>query len=135
MRRATLLLVAVVLGTGPAAAAGFDMRTGSFEGAWCGHTSRFDIESREGNTWVFHGRILIHSTGEYDPLWIEQYADNSLRVIRYLQGANRGLTQVVQTHPPRENFSGGVLLTVFEESYHGGFGCSGAMDFFDLAIP
>ena len=73
--RTRAIAAALLALLGPAAsasAAALDMRTGSFDGHWCGLSARFDIESREGSTWVFHGHVLIGPTGRYDPVWIEQ---------------------------------------------------------------
>jgi hypothetical protein len=126
MKAIALSLLVFLAGAGASSAAGVDMRTGSFPGMWCDFHARFDLDRRDaGGRWIFEGRILIVETGEYDPLWIEQYSDNSLRIIRYLQGSNLGLTQVVQTNPPFERFENGVLMTWFSTNDGGnGLGCS-----------
>lgn len=102
-----------------------DLLVGSYEGTWCNYKARFEIETREQNRWVFHGNILIHQTGQLDPLWIEQYSDNSLRIIRYLQGPRHGQTQVVQTYPPETHVRRGRTYHVFRSQSSHGYGCSG----------
>lgn len=121
MKAFSLAVAALALSPTLAAADMFDMQVGSFIGTFCGYSARYDVDSQDSGTWIFHGRILIRDTGEYDPLWIEQYADNHLRIIRYLQGANLGLTQVVNTYPPQ-----GLVLqdgpTALYETDRGGDG-------------
>jgi hypothetical protein len=122
-----LLLAVLIFGLGAASSAfaGTDMLIGSFAGKWCNYDARFDIETKETGRWIFRGRILIHETGQYDPVWIEQYDDDSLRIIRYLQGANLGQTQVVQTHPPQTNLNNNVFYS--QQGY--GYGCEGTSSF------
>lgn len=127
MRLIALATTFFLLGSNLAAAGGVDLKVGSHPGYFCGYQVRYDIETQEPGRWVFHGKIWIRATGEYDPLWIEQYSNNSLRVIRYLQGANLGLTQVVQTNPPYETMRapGAAVITIFETRDGGnGFGCA-----------
>lgn len=121
MRRAALTVILAVLVPASTAVAGTDFLTGRFPGKWCNYDARFDIETQDAGTWVFHGRINILATGEYDPVWIEQYSDNSLRIIRYLQGANLGRTQVSQTYPPQTNVNNNVYYG--QAGY--GMGCEG----------
>jgi hypothetical protein len=116
-------VVAFLAAISCALAAESDMRLGSFEANWCNYPARFDIQSREGSDWVFHGRVLIQSTGQYDPLWIEQYADNSLRIIRYLQGPDEGATQVVQTYGPEVRILQGQRFSQFRSQSSYGYGC------------
>ena len=124
---AAALLLATLAPASSALAATGDFRTGTFSGRWCGYEATFDVTDQDG--WVFTGYILIESTGQYDPLWIEQYADNSLRVIRYLQGQHNGLTQVAQTYSPYQRVaSNGNLYTRFEAEQGYGIGCDGNTD-------
>jgi hypothetical protein len=62
---------------------GTDLHAGSFDATWCNYKATIDIESKESGKWVFHGHIRIKQTDQYDVLWVEQYQDNSLRMIRY----------------------------------------------------
>ena len=84
-----------------------DMHLGT-NGTWCNYPARFDIQNRDGDSWVFHGRILIKETGQYDELWLEQYDNNSPRMIRYLGGdtTETGDVQTVQTAPPTTKLPG-----------------------------
>jgi hypothetical protein len=126
MHLARLLAFACMLGTAaPAIAADSDMHLGSFDTLWCNYHARIDVQSQDPGTWVFRGKILIFSTGQYDPVWIEQYQDLSLRVIRYLQGPMLGETQVVQTHPPEEVFLSSGRRFLFRGKRGYGFGCDG----------
>ncbi|MCW5719377.1 MAG: hypothetical protein KIS68_16285 [Bauldia sp.] len=137
MRRAVALAVLVICAfTLPSAAAQGDMRLGSFTALWCNYNARIDIQSREGTSWIFHGRILIEATGQYDRIWIEQYSDNSLRMVRYLEGANAGATQTIQTHPPQTSVlpnRGPGLFTTFASERDYGFGCEGTRSW--IIIP
>lgn len=109
---------------GSAFAAPGDFHTGTFEGSWCRYGARFDVVSRDGNSWVFRGSVLISSTGQYDHIRIEQFSDNSLRVVRYLQGTETGQVQTIQTAPPQRLSFGGVLYDEFVVTANYGLGCS-----------
>lgn len=99
--------VATLLATSPVAhAADGDLRLGTFDGVWCGYGATFHIERQDANSWVFHGHVSFDEHPDFDELWIEQYEDNSLRMIRYLSGEATGMTQTVQTHPPDFQVSG-----------------------------
>jgi len=109
----------------PAFAGEYDLQVGTYSGTWCNYAAKFHIESREGTDWIFRGHILIKKTGQYDNLWIEQYQDNSLRMIRYLTGAHSGQTQVVQTYPPEKKLIRGSYRLVFTGKAGYGIGCGG----------
>ncbi len=98
------VVVAVGLGASLTAqnceAADHDLRVGSFQGNWCGLPARFDIQQKIGNTWKFKGKIWIKATGQYDKIEIEQFADNSLRIVRFLAGEHNGKHQTLSTHRP-----------------------------------
>lgn len=133
MRRFAVAMVLIAIASVAARAAIGDFRVGSFGGTWCNSTARFDIDSREGGRWIFHGRVLIVSTGEYDQLWVEQYSDNSLRIIRYLSGGNTGRTQVVQTSPPSLLIVNGQQISRYHTVGGEGLGCSaGAATWIDV---
>lgn len=96
-----LLMASVIaLATSSVLAADFDMRTGSFEGWFCGAPATFEVHEKYPDAWVFRGSILIRDTGEYDAIRIDQFDDNSLRITRELSGANFGSKQSVETDPP-----------------------------------
>jgi hypothetical protein len=108
-----------------------DLHTGSFDGRWCNYDATVNIESKETGKWVFHGHILIKATGQFDELWVEQYDDNSLRMIRSLQGTETGQTQVVQTNPPQEKVDGnGAHYALFTSQRGYGIGCDGTQSSF-----
>ncbi len=109
-----------------------DLRVGNFGYQWCNYGATFQIQSKEPDKWVFHGKILIQETGQYDRLWIEQYEDNSLRIIRYLSGAHNGETQVVQTHPPQIKLNNGKSVAEFREKAAYGVGAKGAITVFEI---
>lgn len=119
---AVALSASIAMVSAASAAIG-DFRTGSFSGYWCSYDARFDIQSRDGNTWVFHGRLFLSATNQYDELWVEQYSDNSLRIIRYLSGQYQGQTQVIQTFSPEQVIIGGVVMSAFSASSTAGPGC------------
>lgn len=103
-----------------------DLHTGSFDATWCNYKATIDIESKESGKWVFHGHIRIKQTDQYDEMWVEQYGDNSLRMIRYLEGTESGQTQVVQTNPPQEKVSkNGAHYALFTSQRGYGNGCDG----------
>jgi hypothetical protein len=59
-------------------------------------------------------------------MWVEQYDDNSLRMIRYLEGTESGQTQVVQTNPPQVKVSkNGAHYALFTSQRGYGNGCDG----------
>ena len=69
---------------------------------------------------------MIKQTGQFDELWVEQYQDNSLRMIRTLQGTETGQTQTVQTNPPQEKVSDdGAHYALFTSNRGYGIGCDG----------
>ena len=80
-----------------ALAANGDLRPGSFQGEWCRYEAIYDLEEQVPGKWIFHGTITLPRTGQVDRLWVEQHADNSLRIIRYLSG---GQVQNVKMAPP-----------------------------------
>jgi hypothetical protein len=108
-----------------------DLRLGNFGSSWCGYDARFNIESRDGDSWVFHGHIEIAKTNEYDELRIEQLDNNSLHMVRYLTGGNTGQTQIVQTRPPKTLTSSVDFIAT---NGHGG-GCDGDYHFTMLSLP
>ena len=99
------------------------MRHGTFTGYWCDYNAVFYVESQDPNSWIFHGHIVVGNA--YDPLWMEQYADNSLRIIRYLQGPYAGQVQTVQTYPPDQFVTDGQINTRFQHQQSYGIGCDG----------
>ena len=107
MKRLIINVVMVAVGLGVSLAprtceaAENDLRESSiFEGNWCGYDAVFKIGKKRGNTWEFDGKILIKATGQSDRIWVEQYEDNHLRIVRYLSGDHTGKTQTVETYPP-----------------------------------
>jgi hypothetical protein len=114
--------------TSPVALAGndADMHVGSFDATWCNYSATIDIESKESGKWIFHGHIRIRQTDQYDVLWVEQYDDNSLRMIRYLEGTESGQMQTVQTNPPQEKSTeSGAHYALFTSHRGYGVGCDG----------
>ncbi len=97
-----------------------DMKVGTFGYTFCGARATFEVQTRQGGSWKFKGKIRIHTTGEYDDIRITQYDDNSLKITRYLSGKNIGETQTVETKPP--SFDSG--MAVFYSSGGRGVGCN-----------
>jgi hypothetical protein len=79
-----------------------DLHLGTFEGKWCNYPATFYVQRQDPDSWIFHGRVLIKSTQQYDQIRMEQRGDNSLYMVRYLTGDHAGKTQVVQTFSPEE---------------------------------
>lgn len=117
---AAVLVAAIAV---PATAAEGDMLVGTFGARFCGARATFEIHT-QGDDWVFDGRILIHSTGEYDQLQIKQYSNNHLRIIRYLTGANEGAPQWVDTSPPKFYRKDGRTVASFHSARGAGVGCN-----------
>ncbi len=126
-------LVAASLVTAPAIAAEGDMLVGTFGTRFCGARATFEVYT-QGDDWVFDGRILIHSTGEYDQLKIKQYSNNHLRIIRYLTGANEGATQWVDTSPPKFYQKDGRTVASFHSARGAGVGCNNDGAVTDLRV-
>lgn len=122
------LVVVVAVGLGMSLAAPtsqaheHDMRKGSFEGEWCGFAARFDLTAKRGTSWIFDGQIWIKATGQFDRLYVRQYADNSLYIIRYLSGVHNGKTQWVRTSAPETRWRNGRFEVVFHVLSAGGYG-------------
>lgn len=103
-----------------------DVRIGSYKGTWCGYPAIISIESKEKKKWVFHGSLIFPTYNNLsDELWVEQYGDDSLRMIRYLSGTQQGLTQVVQTKIPVMYNIGGVQTPHFTVERADGPDCEG----------
>lgn len=114
----------LLLNPGVAAADGVtDMRLGNFFAIWCNYDAHLNVESRDGDSWVFHGHIQIDRTGQVDELFVEQYEDNSLRIVRYLSGPEAGQVQTIQTHPPQVKMIGGRQTAEFDSKNSYGVGC------------
>ena len=133
MWRAIAIVAFGVLGIGAARADTGDFHTGKFDGLWCGYGVTFNIDSKEaGDRWVFNGTIFFPSYKQYDRLWIEQYGDNSLRMIRYLSGPGAGQTQVVQTYPPAIRQGEAGVYADFQVQTANGPDCEGKVTHFEL---
>lgn len=130
LRLTACTLAVSILASGALAADG-DMRLGTFGIVFCGAPATFEITSKERNAWVFNGKIRIHGTGEYDSIRITQYDNNSLRITRWLSGANFGETQRADTRPPK--FEGGKA--VFRAIGGRGVGCNNPGADTQLEIP
>ncbi|WP_375449393.1 hypothetical protein [uncultured Devosia sp.] len=110
----------------PAHAADSDLKTGQYEGTWCGYSAVFDIAVKERRRWVFHGKIVFPTYDNLaDELWIEQYEDQSLRMIRYLSGTQEGWTQVIQTFAPEMHGSEAGYAPTFTVERANGPDCEG----------
>src|SRR5262245_39603060 len=123
----SLVLVAGVLGVSLAPrtceGAEHDLRTGTFQGNWCGFDAQFEItKERKNDAWTFDGKILIKATGQYDKMTVVQNADNSLRIVRHLSGARSGTNQWVDTYPPETVRSNGKYYVRFTVKSAGGYG-------------
>jgi hypothetical protein len=120
-----VVMVAAVLGVSLAPqlceAAEHDLRTGSFEGNWCGMAARFDITNKIGSSWRFEGKILIIPTGQYDRITIEQFADNSLEIRRSLSGQFAGKIQTLHTERPETLLKNGRFQVNFRVHHGTGF--------------
>jgi hypothetical protein len=101
-----------------------DIHYGSFFARWCEYDAWLNLEHRDGDSWVFHGHIRIEKTGQFDELFVEQYDDNSLRIIRYLSGPEAGQIQTIQTYPPQVKMIGGKQTAVFSAKSSDGPGCA-----------
>lgn len=117
-----VLGLALVQGTGRAAAHEHDLRIGVFEGNWCGLAARFDVKEKVGDTWVFKGRLYIYATGQYDEMTVKQYKDNHLRIVRHLSGAHAGTNQWADTHPPETMVRNGRFIVNFAVERASGYG-------------
>jgi hypothetical protein len=104
-----------------------DMRTGVFKGYWCGYSAEYHVDSKDdGDRWVFHGRLTFYEyPGLADELWIEQYGNNAMRMIRYLSGEQEGATQVVETLPPVPPSAGERKGVVYRRDFSHGVDCEG----------
>jgi hypothetical protein len=129
---ALITLVGTSIAIAPVARAqSADLRLGTFGREWCGYAAAFNIESKEPDRWVFHGHVSFAHFPDVDELWIEQYEDDSLRMIRYLSGSQTGMVQTVQTHPPK--FLKNSVN--FEKVTSYGPDCEGAAKGAELALP
>ncbi len=107
----TLGLVALVtVATCEAANPEHDLRTGTFQGNWCGFPAEFNITKKFGKTWFFEGTLFIPRTKQLDKITIEQRADNHLIIRRHLSGSRDGQYQVLVTHRPEMMRKNGVVL-------------------------
>jgi hypothetical protein len=136
MKKVILAVVIAFCGTATSALADperpEDMHTGSFSGTWCNYAAQFDLFSKKDD-WKFDGKIRIHKTNQYDRLWIRQYRDNSLQIIRYLSGEQDGQIQNVKTFPPQIlRGNGGQQIARFKGAGGGGPGCKNARVEFNL---
>lgn len=133
MMKATLRIAGLLLtlASPVALAADGDMRLGTFGIVFCGAPATFEVTSKERNAWVFNGKIRIHGTGEYDSIRITQYDNNSLRITRWLSGANFGETQRADTGRPR--LEGGKAI--FRAIGGRGVGCNNPGADTQLEIP
>ena len=132
MRKVILAAVIALTGTTTFAQAGpEDLRVGSFSGTWCGYKATFELTSKN-DAWEFNGKIRIEKTGEYDRLFIRQNNNDSLRIIRYLSGANTGSSQNVLTFPPQVKSNSNGVYATFAGASGGGPGCKNAPVLFIL---
>ena len=137
MRKLLLALgfaaAALTAGSTDAFAGKRDLRVGMYEGTWCGYPVTYDIRRKEDDRWVFHGRLIFHTYNDMtDKLWIEQYGDQSLRMIRYLSAENEGKTQVVQTYTPVMHLVGSTEYPTFKVQEANGPDCPGKKTVLDL---
>ena len=102
-----------------------DMRTGVYGTVWCGYQAEFNVTSRDGDSWVFHGQVHIKATGEWDEIRLEQMDGNALQIDRYLTGEFVGVVQSVRTFGPRHVERSGRLYSEFESRSSSGYGCAG----------
>jgi len=123
-----VVLVAVVLGMSVApqfCEAGnpdHDLRAGTFRGNWCGSVAEFIIKNQPGEDWKFEGTVEILSTGQVDPITVQQLKNNSLHMVRSLSGKHEGQSQVMQTHPPETLSIGGIRTVNFAARRTEGYG-------------
>ncbi|MGE0846257.1 MAG: hypothetical protein AB7L41_08300 [Flavobacteriaceae bacterium] len=133
MRTTIVACALALLLTGAKAAEG-DMKTGTFEGYWCGAPAVFEVTRQLSGQWVFEGKILIRDTGQYDTLRIEQYSDNSLQIVRRLSGGDSGKRQWVVTNPPELRKKDGRSFVRFFAGGGKGTGCANLGSFSELLI-
>jgi hypothetical protein len=129
MMKLALSFVALLACNCPAVAAAelSDMRTGTFQGIWCGYQAEFRVRSKEQGEWIFHGHVFFPEYDQQDELWIEQYSDQSLRMTRTLgQGSGAtGKKQMAQTLPPKLNNSDNGSYALYQSEFTGGIDCEG----------
>ncbi len=118
---ATLVSVAAPLST--ASAAPGNIRIGTMGAIWCNYKAKIHLDTRQGGEWIFEGRIHIEQTGQVDRVWVKQYEDNSLRIVRYLSGEYAGRRQIVETHAPERYSEGGRYVQRWKKSASSGPGC------------
>ena len=112
MRSGMLALPLLLLAASPATAKydgpRFDVAT--YNGSFCGYTAQFHLEQPDTaklpKRHAFYGNITFTGFPGSNRLWIEQYKDGSLRIIRYLEGANAGQIQLVDTLKPWHDSEG-----------------------------
>lgn len=134
MRKILLACLFACFAAQDAAAEG-DLKSGTFNGRFCGVPARFEVTWRNNGTWLFDGRILIRDTGEYDRLLIEQYNDNSLKIVRYLGGHNTGKRQWAFTGPPAMKLVNGIRYLHFTASRGNGVACKNAGASTEMWVP
>jgi hypothetical protein len=103
MREVLLALPLVLLAVSPATAKynGPKIDVADYRGTFCGYTAQFHLDQADTaklpKRHAFYGNITFTGFPGSNRLWIEQYKDGSLRIIRYLEGANAGQIQLVNT--------------------------------------
>ena len=132
--RSTIIACALALFVTEAGAAEGDMKTGTFEGVFCGAPAVFEVTKQLSGQWVFEGKILIRDTGQYDKLRIEQYSDNSLQIVRRLSGGDSGKRQWAVTNPPELRKKDGRTYVRFYAGTGKGVGCANLGSFSELLI-
>lgn len=107
-----------------------DFKVGMFQGTWCGYSAVFNIQYQRGDTWEFDGFVSFPDYPEYagteDRFHVEQYADNSLKMVRILDG-NQG-KQIVKTSTPR--YDANTDSYVWRKRTSSGVDCVGKSTFF-----
>jgi len=89
---------------------------GKFTGQWMNNDAEYEMkamEARRDGALIAHGFIKIKATGEVDRFWVQQYKDKSIRMIRYMSGANMGKTQWGHTYPPEIQSDGSMWYLNF----------------------
>ena len=139
MKPSILALLVLPLLAGTAVAAELsDLRTGTFHGKWCGYTAIYKLKQRQGDKWVFTGKIEFPGYPGEDTFWVEQYEDNSLRMVRTLgpRSGAEGKKQSAQTFPPDLRASeDGSTYAYYKAESHGGIDCEAASDSVNITIP
>jgi len=103
MRGVLIALSLLLMAASPATAKynGPNIDIATYTGLFCGYTAQYHLDQPDAaklpKRHAFYGNITFTGFPGSNRLWIEQYKDGRLRIIRYLEGPNAGQIQLVDT--------------------------------------